>query len=138
MHKHIRTLIFTLLGLLVSFSSLSATLHITVKGIETPSLYVVGKSAPLSMTKPTPMIRHKDGFKLSLWLPEVAVGERVRFKFAQIKQTDLLSPPEIITESLQGFRQIKLTDEHTYTSHAYGVPDPLAFSDVDTFTPAQL
>ena len=64
------------------------------------------------------MIRHKDGFKLSLWLPEVAVGERVH-KFAQVKQTDLLSPPEIIAESLQGFRQVKLTDEHTYSSHLW-------------------
>lgn len=138
MHKHIYTLIFILLALFAPFSSLSATLHITVRGIETPSLFVIGESAPLSMTKPTPMIRYKDGFKLSLWLPEVAVGERVRLKFAQVKQTDLLSPPEIMPESLQGFRLVKLTDEHTYSSHTYGVPDPLAFSDVDTFTPAQL
>ena len=138
MLKHIHTRLIALLAVFAAFPSLSATLHITVTGIDSPALYIVGETAPLSMDKPTRMVRHQDDFKLSLWLPEVAVGERVRLKFVQIEQTDLLSPPKIVPESIQGLRQIKLTDEHTYTSHTYSVPDPLIFSQVDTFTPAQL
>lgn len=138
MHSTFHKLLISFFALFFSSSALSATLHINVKGINTPTLYVLGETHPLSMTKPTPLIRHKDGFKLSVWFPQSAVGENIRLKFAQVEQKDLLSPPSIHPEPLQGLRQVKLTSEHTYTSHNYGVPDPLKFSEVDTFSPAQL
>jgi C-terminal processing protease CtpA/Prc len=119
-------------------SAFASTLHMTVKGIDAKTLYVVGETPPLSMTRPTPMIRKGDTFTLSVWLPNVAVGESVRFKFAQVTPTTLMQPNKISLEPLQGLRSIKLTQSNTYSTHTYGVPDPLTFSEVDTFTPSQL
>ena len=121
-------------------ASLSAnTLSINVHSPDQTGLYIIGQTPPLSMDNPIELLRKGDNYQLSLWLPNTQPGQTIRYQFITLKPAVKLGQtPVIVHEPIQGFRQTKLSGNHTQTKHTFGVPDTINFDAVDKFTPAQL
>ena len=121
-------------------ASLSAnTLSINVHSPDQTGLYIIGQTPPLSMDNPIELLRKGDNYQLSLWLPSTQPGQTIRYQFVTLKPAVKLGQtPVIVHEPIQGFRQTKLSGNHTQTKHTFGVPDMINFDAVDKFTPAQL
>ena len=122
-----------------STSVIANTLSINVHSPDQTGLYIIGQTQPLSMDTPIELIRQGDHYQLSLWLPATQVGQTIRYQLVTLAPAEQLGQADIIElEPIQGFRQTKLTSAHTQAKHTFGVPDTINFSDIDSYTPAQL
>lgn len=104
------------------------TVHFTVQTSTAQTIYIIGDTPPLDMSKPLQMLSDKQRkqHKISLWFNQSPA--EIKFLFTTADKQ----------EPLKSLRTLKVSQATTYSKHTFAVPDALNDDSMPFLTPAQL
>ena len=116
------------IALLGARNGWAETVHFTVQTSTAETVYIIGDTPPLNMSKPLQMLSDKQRkqHKISLWFNQSPT--EIKFLFTTADKP----------EPLKGLRTLKLSQATTYSKHTFAVPDALNDDSMQVLTPAQL